>query len=61
VTLSLRDRLDPLPDLPPELAVTGTAQLAVAAAVFVLAALAVTLLTGVFGRARSVNELLHDE
>jgi hypothetical protein len=65
VTLSLADRLDPLPDLPPGLAVTGTHQLLLAAAAFVLAALAVTVLTGSLadrlGRTRSVNELLHDE
>ena len=45
--------------------VTGTHQLLLAAAGFVLAALAVTLLTGSLtdklGRVRSVNELLHDE
>ncbi len=61
VTLSLADRLDPLPDLRPALAVTGTQQLLLAAVAFVAAALALTLLTGRLGRARSVNEQLHDE
>ena len=44
VTLSLADRLDPLPDLRPALAVTGTQQLLLAAVAFVVAALALTLL-----------------
>lgn len=61
VTRSLTDRLDPLPDLPPALVVTGAQQLLLAAVAFVAAALVVTLLTGRLGRARSVNELLHDE
>lgn len=61
VTWSLAGRLDPLPELRPALAVTGTQQLLSAAVAFVAAALVLTLLTGRLGRARSVNELLHDE
>lgn len=61
VTWSLAGRLDPLPDLRPALAVTGTQQLLLAAVGFVAAALVLTLGTGRLGRARSVNELLHDE
>jgi hypothetical protein len=61
VTRSLAGRLDPVPDLRPALAVTGTQQLLLAGVAFVAAALVLTLLTGRLGRARSVNELLHDE
>jgi hypothetical protein len=50
-----------VPDLRPALAVTGTQQLLLAGVAFVAAALVLTLLTGRLGRARSVNELLHDE
>jgi chromate transport protein ChrA len=65
VTRSLADRLDPLPELPPGLAVTGTQQLLLAAVAFVLAALLLTVgtasLADRLGRSRSVNEMLHDE
>ncbi len=65
VTASLATRLDPEPTLQPELVVTGTGQLVVAAVAFGAAALVLTLASAAadqwLGRSRSVNELLHDE
>jgi hypothetical protein len=65
VTASLATRLDPEPTLRPELVVTGTGQLLLAAVAFGAAALVLTLASAALdqwlGRSRSVNELLHDE
>ncbi len=62
VTRSLTGRLDPLPDLPPGAGRhRRRSSCSSPPSAFVAAALAVTLLTGRLGRARSVNELLHDE